>query len=69
MVTAKRSRERKQRKVEKSSQQRKRKESNSNMLQMWSTGPLGKGLPNSGVQHGRDRDTAGTEPGWNIPVV
>ena len=67
MVSAKRSRERKQRKVERSSQQRKRKESNSNMLQMWSTGPLGKGLPNSGVQHGRD--TAGTEPGWNIPMV
>ena len=67
MVSAKRSRERQQRKVERNSQQRKRKESNSNMLQMWSTGPLGKGLPNSGVQH--DRDTAGTEPGWNIPMV
>ena len=67
MVSAKRSRERKQRKVERSSQQRKRKESNSNMLQMWSTGPLGKGLSNSGVQHGRD--TTGTEPGWNIPMV
>ena len=67
MVSAKRSRERKQRKVERSSQQRKRKESNSNMLQMWSTRPLGKGLPNSGVQH--CRDTTGTEPGWNIPMV
>ena len=67
MVSAKRSRERKQRKVERSSQQRKRKESNSNMLQMWSTRPLGKGLSNSGVQHGRD--TTGTEPGWNIPMV
>ena len=30
-------------------------------------GHLGKGLPNSGVQHGRD--TTGTEPGWNIPMV
>ena len=67
MVSAKRSRERQQRKVERNSQQRKREESNNNMLQMWSTGPLGKGLPNSGVQHGRD--TTGTEPGWNIPMV
>ena len=67
MLSAKWSRERKQRKAERNSQQGERKESNSNMLQMWPTGPLGKGLPNSGVQHGRD--TAGTEPGWNIPMV
>ena len=53
MVSGKWRRQRQQRKGKRNFEQRKRKESNRSVLQVWPSKPYGKRMPNSGVQHVR----------------